>query len=223
MTRRLILRTLIRTGIGLVTLATLAVFYLSYIKPLAGEETIPAGYMRDVSRHLAMRDGTQLAVDIWLPGELQVGEQLPAIMEATRYWRAPAMGPLYRLLVSLGQKQVPKLAAADAWNGAGYALVLVDTRGSGASFGQRPVEWSDAEVADLGEVIGWLASQPWSNGRVGAQGISYSGNTAELSIVSHPPALKAVAPLYSDFDPLLFLAMPGGGIQRWLYQSLERG
>lgn len=210
MTRRLILRTLVRTVIGLMTVATLVVFYLGYLKPLSGEATTPAGYTRNFSRYLTMRDGTRLAVDVWLPGELRADEQLPTIMEATRYWRAPAMGPLYRLLVSLGQEQIPHLEEADAWNGAGYALVLADTRGSGASFGQRPVEWSDAEIGDLGEVIGWIASQPWSNGRVGAQGISYSGNTAELSMVSNPPALKAVAPLYSDFDPLLFLAMPGG-------------
>lgn len=214
MTRRLILRNLTRAALGLFTVTLLAALYLAYVTPLPGEETTPAGYTRNLSRYLTMRDGTRLAVDIWLPGELQADEQLPAIMEVTRYWRTPAMGPFYRLLAALGRERVPKLEAADAWNGAGYALVLVDARGSGASFGQRPVEWSDAEVADLGEVIHWLASQPWSNGRVGAQGVSYSGNTAELSTVSNHRALKAVAPLYSDFDPLFFLAMPGGVYNR---------
>ena len=219
MTRRLIFRTLVRVVIGLITVATLVACYLIYVKPLAGEETIPAGYTRNVSRYLTMRDGIRLAVDVWLPKELRVGEQVPTVVEATRYWRAPAMGPLYRLLVSLGQEQVPNLEQADAWNGTGYALVLVDTRGSGASFGQRPVEWSDAEVADLGEVIDWIASQSWSTGRVGAYGISYSGNTAELSTVSDRSALKAVAPLYSDFDPLFFLAMPGGVYNRGFIET----
>ena len=108
---------------------------------------------------------------------------------------------------------------ADQWNDAGYALVLVDARGSGASSGQRPVEWSDAEVADLGEVTEWITSQPWSDGSVGAVGISYSGNTAELSTIPAHPALRAVAPLYSDFDPQFFLTMPGGVYNRGFVEA----
>ncbi len=76
------------------------------------------------------------------------------------------------------------------------------------------MEWSDAEVADMGEVTEWITSQPWSNGAVGAVGISYSGNTAELSTMPAHPALRAVAPLYSDFDPQFFLTMPGGVYNR---------
>lgn len=219
MTRRHILRTLTLATLSLLAVATLIALYLMYFKPLPGGETVPAGYRRNSSRHLTMRDGTRLAVDIWFPGELRAGERVSAIMETTRYWRAPAMGPLYRLLVSLGQESVPNLDKANGWNRAGYALLLVDARGSGASFGQRPVEWSAAEVADLGEVIEWIALQPWSNGKVGAYGISYSGNTAELSTVSNPPALKAVAPLYSDFDPLFLLGMPGGVYNRGFVEA----
>lgn len=219
MTLRRILRNLTLATLGVIAVAALVALYLMYIKPLPGEETVPAGYQRNTSRYLTMRDGTRLAVDIWFPSELQAGERIPAIMDATRYWRAPAMGPLYRLLVALGQERVPNLEGADAWNRAGYALMLVDARGSGASFGQRPVEWSDAEVTDLGELIDWTASQPWSNGRTGTQGVSYSGNTAELSTVSGHPALKAVAPLYSDFDPQFFLAMPGGIYNRGFVEA----
>ncbi len=219
MTLRRILRNLTLTTLGVIAVAALVALYLMYVKPLPGEEMVPASYQRNISHYLTMRDGTRLAVDIWFPSELQAGERIPAVMDATRYWRAPAMGPLYRLLVALGQERVPNLEAADAWNRAGYALVLVDARGSGASFGQRPVEWSDAEVSDLGELIDWAASQPWSNGRIGTQGVSYSGNTAELSTVSDHPALKAVAPLYSDFDPQFFLAMPGGVYNRGFVEA----
>ena len=195
-------------GVGLLS-GTLAVLYLT-VKPLPGSEYVPAGYARNSSRYLTMRDGTRLAADVWLPADLRADEQAPALLKTTRYWRAPATGPLYRVLVSLGRETVPNLSEASFWNERGYALVLVDARGSGASFGQRPVEWSDAEVADTGEVIDWIARQPWSNGRVGAYGVSYSGNTAELSTVPNHPALRAVAPLYSDFDPQFHLAMPGG-------------
>ena len=135
-------------------------------------------------------------------------------MVTTRYWRAHAMGTVYRLLVGVGEAHVPNIHVADQWNDAGYVLVLVDARGSGASSGKRPVEWSDAEVADMGQITEWITGQSWSNGAVGAVGVSYSGNTAELSTMPAHPALRAVAPLYSDFDPQFFLTMPGGVYNR---------
>jgi putative CocE/NonD family hydrolase len=184
--------------------------YLMVLNRVSGEETVPAGYARNTSSYVAMRDGTQLAADAWVPRDLAVNERLPTIMVTTRYWRAHAMGPIYRLLVGVGEADVPNVHLADQWNEAGYALVLVDARGSGASTGDRPVEWSDAEVADMGEVVEWIISQPWSNGAVGSAGISYTGNTAELSTIPAHPALQAVAPMYSDFDPQFFLTMPGG-------------
>jgi len=122
-------------------------------------------------------------------------------------------------MVGVGEEHVPNSHEADQWNDAGYALVLVDARGSGASSGQRPVEWSDAEVADMGEVIEWITAQPWSDGSVGAVGVSYTGNTAELSTIPAHPALRAVAPLYSDFDPQFFLTMPGGVYNRGFVEA----
>ena len=86
-------------------------------------------------------------------------------------------------------------AEAERFNGAGYALVLVDARGSGASFGMRRFELAEDEVRDYGEVVDWIIEQPWSNGRVGAYGVSYAGNTAEMLAVNMHPAVKAVARL----------------------------
>ena len=215
-----------RRGVGVIGLIALGVVgaglgYLMYLNPVSGEESVPAGYARNTSSYLPMRDGIHLAADVWVPKDLEADQKLPAIMITTRYWRAHAMGPIYRLLVGVGETHVPNLHMADQWNEAGYALVLVDARGSGASTGERPVEWSDAEVADMGEVTEWITSQPWSNGAVGAVGISYSGNTAELSTMPAHPALRAVAPLYSDFDPQFFLTMPGGVYNRALRGGVE--
>lgn len=206
-------RAVLLVGLAVVVCAAQVVLFL-IVKPLPGSERVPAGWLRNSSHYLTMSDGTRIAADVWLPAELQPGERVPVLLRTTRYWRAHAVGPLYRLLVSLGREQVPNLSEATSWNRRGYALVLVDARGSGASFGQRPVEWSDAEVADAGRVIDWISSRPWSNGRVGTYGVSYDGNTAELSTVPNHPALGAVAPLFSDFDPLFYLAMPGGVYNR---------
>jgi len=63
----------------------------------------------------------------------------------------------------------------DFLNQQGYAELLVDARGSGASFGSRRIEWSPEEITDYGEIVDWMVEQPWSNGRVGAFGVSYDG------------------------------------------------
>ena len=60
----------------------------------------------------------------------------------------------------------------------GYALAIVDTRGSGSSFGTREAPFSAAEALDARNVIAWLASQPWCNGRVGMFGRSSWGPTS---------------------------------------------
>lgn len=82
-------------------------------------------------------------------------------MRATRYWRA-------RGLVDAPLDRDSNFDEAERWNAAGYALVLVDGRGSGASFGTRRFELAEDEVRDYGEVADWIVAQPWSNGRVGA-------------------------------------------------------
>jgi putative CocE/NonD family hydrolase len=172
------------------------------------------------SLYLEMRDGVKIAVDVWLPANLEAGQKLPAILRSTRYWRSyqpGSAGPVLQVLGPiLGQDMD---AEGKQWTRAGYALVTVDARGSGASFGQRPIEYSDDEVADLGEVVDWIVAQPWSNGRVGAYGVSYDGDTAELLTVLNHPAVRAVAPQYDDFDAQFHLLMPGGVFNQGFMQE----
>ena len=54
----------------------------------------------------------------------------------------------------------------------GYALVRVDSRGAGRSPGVIDV-WSAREAQDYAICIDWAGQQPWSNGKVGLNGISY--------------------------------------------------
>ena len=101
-------------------------------------------------------------------------------------------------------------AEPQRWTRAGYALVLVDVRGTGASYGEWSILWSDQEIADLGEVVDWIIAQPWSNGNVGAYGVSYDGSTAEMLSMLNHPAVKAVAPQSNELDLYTDLAYPGG-------------
>jgi len=158
---------------------------------------------RNQALHIPMRDGVRIAVDVWLPEGIEAGARLPTMVRATRYWRA-------RGLVDVPLERASNFDEAERWNGAGYALVLIDARGSGASFGIRRFELAEDEVRDYGEVVDWIVAQPWSNGRVGAYGVSYAGNTAEMLAVNRHPAVRAVAPLFNDFDNFGHLVFPGG-------------
>jgi len=179
---------------------------------LPGEEIVPAGSRRNVAMYVPMRDGTQIAVDIWLPPDLAVGERVPVLMSTTRYWRAVQYTWIFRLLVGLHLLDPEMFLYHQGifFNRQHFAVIFVDARGTGASSGNRITEYSPDEIADLGEIAEWAARQRWSNGRLGTFGISYDGNTAELSAVPNSPVVRAVAPLYDDFDTLLGLAHPGG-------------
>jgi len=164
------------------------------------------------SVYVGMQDGTRIAIDVWLPADRQPGAKLPTILRATRYWRGYELGPTGRAAARLGLMNLDNEAMQ--WAREGYALITVDVRGSGASFGQWDIIWSPQEIADLGEVVDWIVEQAWSNGRVGAYGVSYEGNTAELLAMTGHPAVKAVAPQFSDFDVHRQLLFPGGVYNR---------
>ncbi len=160
--------------------------------------------------HVPLSDGVRLAVDVWLPIErIAAKGAVGAVVRATRYHRAT---------------EGADSTAGELWNDAGLALVVVDARGTGASFGTRSAELGGQEIADYGEIIDWVAEQPWSNARVGAYGISYEGQAAELMARLGNPHLVAVAALFSPHDPYRELFYPGGvatggRFARWMYES----
>ncbi|MDX2238696.1 MAG: CocE/NonD family hydrolase [Hyphomonadaceae bacterium] len=168
----------------------------------------PAAVSTRHSAYVAMRDGVRLAVEIWLPpGTVETAERVTTLCWFTRYWRAMLRdGPEPR-------------AYGEAVAQAGFAFVHVDARGSGASFGVRLVEYSDDEVADMGEIIDWIAAQPWSDGRVATGGVSYVGNTAELAASLGRPALCAAVPQFTDYDFFDQILFPGGLLNRGFVDS----
>jgi uncharacterized protein len=179
---------------------------------IPGEESVASGEKRNSAVYVRMSDGTQIAVDIWLPPQIKAGEKLPVILETTRYWRAQQVGWVARGLYGLGigRESLAVGRQMTFLHSRRFIIINVDARGTGASGGNRAGEWAPPEVKDLGEVAHWASQQPWSNGKIGAMGISYSGNTAELIASTGEPSLKAVAPLYDDFDPFAHNSNPGG-------------
>ena len=206
--------------VGLAVLTAGALAILATITKLPGEETTPAGVRRDTALYIKMRDGVQIAADVWLPQDYQAGQRLPVLLRTTRYGRDGQFGWAYRLAVALKQADPhgPGDAQTDYLNQRHFVVIVGDARGSGASGGHRETEFSREEISDLGELVNWAANQAWSNGRIGTFGGSYEGATAELTAVTNPPALKAVAAFSSQFD-VGMLVFPGGVHDEALLQS----
>ncbi len=187
---------------GLAVVAVLVVPMSPLVAQSAGAAPAAAEYVT-TSEYLTTRDGTRLAVDVHLPATRAPGQRLPVLIESTRYWRAaedPATGARRGTLGALDRLFLRN----------GYAVLKLDARGSGASFGTRAVEYGEQEVRDGWDVVEWITKQPWSNGSVGAYGVSYSGTTAELLTATGHPAMKAVVPGWSEWDVYTSPARPYG-------------
>jgi putative CocE/NonD family hydrolase len=158
-----------------------------------------------------MRDGVKIAIDVNLPQDLPTGEKIPAILITARYWRSFQLRMQQPGKTPMG----PRPAIADFLTSYGYAIVTVDVRGSGASFGTWEYLFSRTEIEDMGQVVTWVTDQPWSNGSVGAVGHSYEGTTAELLAAAHPTAVKAVVSQEIEFDLYTDIVLPGGILNEW--------
>lgn len=161
------------------------------------------------SFHIPMRDGVRIAVDLYLPAVAASAgagsyPRLPTILHQTRYRRG------LQFKDSTREANAGPTAGLMPFLQAGYAVVITDVRGTGASFGSRTTEFSPAEVRDGWDVLDWIVAQPWSDGKVGSVGISYPGTTAELIGTLGHPGLKAVAPQFSIYDFYDDVIRPGG-------------
>jgi putative CocE/NonD family hydrolase len=82
----------------------------------------------------------------------------------------------------------------------GYVVVVVDARGTGASFGTRDSFRSPRERQDYHAIADWIVAQPSSDGSIGATGISYLGAACDFLASTGHPAVKAIAPLFAVWD-----------------------
>ena len=79
----------------------------------------------------------------------------------------------------------------EKWVPEGYVCVRVDSRGAGRSPGYFE-PFSPRETRDFYHCIEWAGVQPWSNGKVGLNGISYYAMNAWQVAALQPPHLAAL-------------------------------
>lgn len=126
-----------------------------------------------------MTDGTILRAEVWRPDD---HGHHPAILVRTPYVKE-ASAPL-------------PITDARLATARGFAVVIQDVRGRGTSDGAfEPFVHEERDGADT---VGWVAEQPWCDGRVVMAGMSYVGATQWLAAAARPPALRAIVPTLSS-------------------------
>lgn len=156
---------------------------------------------------VTMRDGCRLALDAYVPDGGRE-ERFATIVIFT---------PYNRRFKQVGEGAEPSPNAGkyrDFFVPRGYALVVVDVRGTGASFGIRETLRSPKEREDSREIADWIVAQPWSNGVIGSTGVSYLGAAACFLASTGHPAVKAIAPLFAVSDIYNEQLFPGGMLSR---------
>ena len=142
--------------------------------------------MKPTRLTITVRDGIGLAADIYMPTN-GVGK-FPALLEALPYRKDD-------LTASSHSEEYLRLASEG-----NFVVCRLDLRGTGSSQGVATDEYPLSELDDLADVINWLATQPWSNGRVGMFGYSYSGFNSLQAACTRPKALKAICAIYATDD-----------------------
>src|SRR5262249_46249454 len=97
----------------------------------------------------------------------------------------------------------------EKWVPDGYVCIRVDSRGAGRSPGVIDL-WSLREAQDLACCIEWAGTQPWSNGKVGLNGISYYGQNQWQTSALRPKHLAGICVWEGAADFYRDMAHHGG-------------
>jgi len=158
--------------------------------------TYPASYSEQ--QWITMDDGVKLGATITFPSE---------------NGKAPAPGrfPVVLSMTPYGRNGICGCAPATDFALRGFAVAVVDVRGTGGSQGNLDENYfSPREARDGYDLVEYLGTQPWSNGKVGMSGGSYVGITQYKTAETDPPHLAAIAPDVSLADIYADAYAPGG-------------
>ncbi|HEV2087991.1 MAG TPA: CocE/NonD family hydrolase [Cryptosporangiaceae bacterium] len=139
---------------------------------------------------LPMRDGVSLYIEVTRPAG---GGRHPVILESSPYHGTLADRDGTRILPEPRDAEGRPLGLTRYFAPRGYAVVMMDLRGTGKSQGCLD-HLGPKDRGDLKEVVEWAASRAWSNGRVGMTGHSYVGSTPSAAAAMKPRGLVTIVP-----------------------------
>ena len=190
---------------------------------------------RRVSNYLPLSDGTRLAYDLILPTKhgIPADTPLPVLFNYTPYlrtwtiydkhgksnlaelealpWYEEAYLRLRSWLAPQGNILDPLWRTK--WLGdivkSGYALVVVERPGTGASFGTY--SGFDADMArEANEILDWITAQTWCDSNIGMYGDSAKAQVQFAAASTGNPHLKALFAESTWMDIYSSFMYPGG-------------
>ncbi len=126
-----------------------------------------------------MRDGVRLRTDVFRPS---TGGPFPVLVQRYPYSTRDGFMAIF------GRQLAEQ----------GFAVVVQSCRGRFGSEGDFYPFHPD--VDDSYDTVEWAAAQPWSSGKVGMYGMSYSGMTQWTAAIARPPHLVCIAPAICTWD-----------------------
>ena len=159
------------------------------------------GMQIDWDAPIEMEDGLILRADIFRP----IGDgKYPAILSYGPYGKGLPFQEGYKTAWDLMSRDNPDALAGSSnkyqnwevvdpekWVPDGYVCIRIDSRGAGRSPGYLSHN-NGRETKDMHLSIEWAAAQPWSNGKVGMNGISYYASNQWRVAATTPPHLAAI-------------------------------
>ncbi|MGH3441349.1 MAG: CocE/NonD family hydrolase [Nitriliruptorales bacterium] len=179
-------------------------------------------------------DGEYIYVEVERPDPATYGDlRLPVIAEISPYHGTLADRKGIRIFPDPQDAEGNRLGLTGYFAPRGYAVAMVDLRGTGRSGGCLD-HLGQADAKDMKAVVEWLAhpDRAWSQGewnRVGLTGHSYVGSTPSIAAAQRPRGLVTIAPsagLASMYDHQYQYGVPyylqWAGPQ-WAYEELAMG
>jgi putative CocE/NonD family hydrolase len=159
-------------------------------------QTYPTTYT--TQQWITMDDGVKLGATLTFPS--QTG-------------KAPAPGrfPVVLSMTPYGRDGICSCGVPSDFATRGFVAAVVDVRGTGGSQGNLDGNYfSPREARDGYDLVEYLGTRPWSNGKVGMSGGSYVGITQFKTAETDPPHLAAIAPDEALADIYNDAYAPGG-------------
>lgn len=152
-----------------------------------------------------MRDGKKLPVDIYLPANWTSG---PVILIQTPYNR------IYYRFLGLPMGVITNINASN------YAYAIADWRGF---YGGAQAFYSGApgHGEDGYDIVEWIATENWSNGKIGTWGPSALGNVQYQTAKEYPPHLICICPLVAGPQAQYQEYYPNGCLRTEYLQQLD--
>jgi predicted acyl esterase len=182
---------------------------------------IPPVYSRTIDNEYAMviernavitlRDGVKIYADVFRPADER---PVPPIIAWTPYGKHVPFDPKRFVNAGVKDGDTSKYTAFEApdptfWIPNGYAVVVIDTRGTWYSEGTAHY-LAPEEAQDFYDAVEWAGTQPWSNGKVGLSGVSYLAQLQWRVAELNPPHLAAINPWEGWTDSYREVATHGG-------------